>query len=247
MASKVFASAVDSGLLPRTPCRGVNLPRKDATEKRYLSEDEVLQLVRATDPRYARMILAAAYTGLRFGELAALRTASLDLLRRTLTVTETLSEVAGVVVIGPPKTNASRRLISLPAFLSKELADHLASYPPTEDGLVFTSPKGEPIRRTNFRLRVWLPAVRSSVGEPLRFHNLRDTHIAILIAAGQHPKLIAERLGHTSVRTVLDVYGHLFEGLDSAAADALDRSYRESAAASARPATASNVVSLTPR
>ena len=87
---------------------------------------------------------------------------------------------------------------------------------------MFTSTDGQPLRRTNFRRRIWLPAVAASVGEPCRFHDLRHSHVAMLIAHGEHPKTIAARLGHASVRTVLDVYGHLYQGLDQAAADRLD-------------------------
>ncbi|MFZ0493162.1 MAG: tyrosine-type recombinase/integrase, partial [Acidimicrobiia bacterium] len=54
--------------------------------------------------------------------------------------------------------------------------------------------------------RIWKPAVVASVGEPMRFHDLRHSHVAALIATGEHPKVIASRLGHTSVRTILDVY-----------------------------------------
>ena len=62
-------------------------------------------------------------------------------------------------------------------------------------------------RRSTFRSRVWLPAVADSVGQPMRFHDLRHSHVALLIAEGAHPAVIASRLGHTSVKTVLDVYG----------------------------------------
>jgi integrase len=95
-------------------------------------------------------------------------------------------------------------------------------FPPGDDGLVFTAPTGGPLRRNNFRRRVWIPAVTQSVGQPFTFHGLRHSHAALLIAAGQHPKLIQERLGHASITTTLDVYGHLFDGIDQAAADAID-------------------------
>ena len=81
------------------------------------------------------------------------------------------------------------------------------------------------MRRTNFRRRSWLPAVRASVGEPLRFHDMRHSHAAMLIAEGEHPKVIQARLGHSSIQVTLDTYGHLFEGLDEAAADRLDAAY----------------------
>jgi len=145
-------------------------------------------------------------------------------LRRRATVVETLAEVRGQLLIGPPKTDSSRRTIVLPVGLVDVLAGHLAAYPPA-DGFVFTTPTGLPIRRTNFRRRVWLPAVRTSVGEPCRFHDLRHTHVALLIEQGVHIKVIQERLGHASIRTTLDVYGHLFEGLDEAAADAIDTAF----------------------
>lgn len=64
--------------------------------------------------------------------------------------------------------------------------------------------------------------MKASVGEPLRFHDLRHTHAAILIAQGEHPKVIQLRLGHSSIQVTLDTYGHLFEGIDQAAADRLN-------------------------
>ncbi|MCH8991558.1 MAG: tyrosine-type recombinase/integrase, partial [Acidobacteria bacterium] len=77
-------------------------------------------------------------------------------------------------------------------------------------------------RARNWRRGVWKPIVNATVGEPFRFHELRHTHAALLISEGQHSKVIQERLGHASIRTTLDVYGHLLEGLDEKAADALD-------------------------
>ena len=169
----------------------------------------------------------AAYTGLRFGELGALRVDRLDMLKRSLRVVENLSEVQGHLAVGPVKSKASRRTVTMPAFLVERLASHIATYP-DDSGFVFSAPAGGPIRRTNFRRRHWLPAVRSTVGESVRFHDLRHSHAALLIAEGIHPKVIQERLGHASIKTTLDTYGHLFEGLDAEAADALDDAFQRS-------------------
>jgi integrase len=117
--------------------------------------------------------------------------------------------------------------VSLPGFLCDALAEHIARYP-AASGFVFTSAEGGLIRWTNFRRRVWQPAVAASVGEPCRFHDLRHSHAALLIAQGEHPKVIQGRLGHASIGTTLDTYGHLFEGLDEAAADRLEDAYRRS-------------------
>jgi integrase len=147
------------------------------------------------------------------------------MLGRTATIAETCSEVRGRVVFGEPKTSASRRTITLPRFLVESLAAHLATQANAQSDLVFRAPEGGPLHRTTFRERFWLPAVRASVGGPCRFHDLRHTHVALLIAQGEHPKVIQQRLGHASIRTTLDTYGHLFEGLDEAAADRLDAAF----------------------
>jgi integrase len=229
LAAAVFESAVRSSLIARSPAVGVKLPRIEQREMRFLTPEQVATLANATGA-YRVIVLTAAYTGLRFGELTGLRVGRLDLFRRRLTVAETLSEVRGRITFSDPKTATSRRSLSLPRFLVDELAALLASHAADADGLVFTAAKGGPLRRTNFRRRVWLPAVDATVGKPMRFHDLRHTHAAILIAQGEHPKVIQERLGHASIKTTLDTYGHLFEGLDEAAADRLDDTWTGSAA-----------------
>jgi integrase len=128
----------------------------DSTEMRFLSPGEVQSLADAVPPRYRALILTAAYTGLRWGELVGLRAKRLDLAARRVTVTEALSEVRGDLTFKTPKTAASRRTVALPAPLVDVLADHLSEYPAVGNGLVFTQPEGGPIRRTNFRQRVWL-------------------------------------------------------------------------------------------
>jgi integrase len=189
---------------------------------RFLEESEVERLTDAIDPRYRAFVLVGAYAGLRWGEAGGLTIDRLDLLRRSLTVARTLVDVRGHVSLGEVKTPASVRKVALPGFLVEELARHIEHYPPGAHQLVFTSPGNGPLRRTNWRRRAWTPAVRESVGEPLRFHDLRHSHAAMLIAQGEHPQVIRDRLGHRSIATTLNVYGHLFDGLDEAAAMRLD-------------------------
>lgn len=83
---------------------------------------------------------------------------------------------------------------------------HLAQYRCPE-GWVFSAPQGGPVRRTNFRRRFWLSAVQASVDEPLRFHDHRHTHVALLIAQGVHLKVLQDRLGYASITTTPDTYG----------------------------------------
>lgn len=241
--SLTFRAAVNADLLPRSPAREVRLPKNEPTEMRFLTVDQVQELSKAIEPRYSALVLTAAFTGLRFGELAGLRPQHLDLENGALTVSDNLTEVRGQVVIGPPKTNAARRTVALPAFLVKILRIHLSAY---SGDFVFGSPEGGPLRRGNFRKRYWLPAVRDSVGGHLRFHDLRHSHVAMLIEQGAHPKVITQRLGHTSARVILDVYGHLLGGLDRKVADDLDALGRRSVHYLFTPDGA-NVIDLPPR
>ena len=239
-------AAVESGLVGRSPCRGVRLPKLEATEMRFLNPDEINALSDAIDPRYVAMVLTAAYTGLRFSELRALRVDRFDALRRTIRVTTSLVESRSQFFFEEPKSEAARRTVRVPRFLVEVLASHLTSRG-DDSGLVFSAPQGGPIRRNNFRRRVWLPAVEASVGQPCTFHDLRHSHAAILIAQGEHPKVIQERLGHASIKTTLDTYGHLFEGLDEAAADRLEATYLASDVHAVCTREDSTVVALAPQ
>jgi integrase len=221
IAAAMIRLAIDDGRLARSPLpRRVGLPTPNREPMRFLTLAEVHHLADVIDPRYRVLVLAAGYTGLRFGELAGLRTDTVDLLRRAVTVTATLSDVKGRVELREPKTPRSRRRVAISPNLADELATHIGKF--GSDGWVFTSPTGDPIRRTNFRRRAWIPATETAGLDGVRFHDLRHTHAAALIAQGEHPKLISERLGHSSIRVTFDVYGHLMPGMDADAADRMD-------------------------
>ena len=151
---------------------------------------------------------------------------ALDTHGRSLEVSASLNEVDGTLILGPPKTPTSRRRLAIPRFIANHLAAYIDEYPPEAGGFLITGSNGGGLRRGNFRKRAWLPAVAATVGPPCDFHDLRHSHAALLIREGLHPKVIQERMGHASIRTTLDTYGHLFPGLDEAAADALDASAR---------------------
>jgi integrase len=114
------------------------------------------------------------------------------------------------------------------------LGGHIAAFPTTR-GLVFSSAEGQPLRR-NFYRRHFKPAVRNAgLPEALRFHDLRHTCAAILIAQGAHPKEIQERLGHSTIRLTFDRYGHLFPGLDERLRDGLEVGFRAAQQAPVAP------------
>jgi integrase len=115
LVSGVLRSAVRARRLAVNPAADVSLPTIERPERAFLTADEIVRLADAIDPRYRGMVLLGGFAGLRLGEVAALRGSSFGLGMRSVTVTETVSEVRGEVFIGPPKTRASIRTVALPA------------------------------------------------------------------------------------------------------------------------------------
>lgn len=153
--SKIMKTAVIDDLISRSPCIGIDLPKQTSHEEmRFLEPAQVEALGDAIEPRYRALIFMAAYTGMRWGELAALRVRRLNLLKGTVDVSESLAEINGYFHIQPPKTGKPRT-ISLPRSLSEMLGEHIGYYP-SEDGFVFSSPEGKPLRR-NFYSRTTYP------------------------------------------------------------------------------------------
>jgi len=131
------------------------------------------------------------------------------------------SEAAGQLpTLGSPKSAASERTITLPHVVVDVLARQFDDHPPIE-GMVWTTEKGGFLRRGSFS-RIWRKAVTESVRAPCRVHDLRHTHASWLIAAGERPKSIQTRLGHSSIQVTIDRYGHLMDGLDHQTAVRLD-------------------------
>lgn len=189
-----------------------------------LTVDQLMQLADAIDPRYRALVLVGAFGGLRIGELAGLQLGDFDPLRNLIRVRRTVSDVQGQIVVGPPKTAKSIRTVTLPRSITERLVDHVAQLNAADlSNWIFPAPEGGPIRRTTWVRRFWQPALEAAdIEGSIGTHVLRHSQVSLLIAQGEHPKVIADRLGHTSVRTVLDVYGHLYEGADAAAAEGLE-------------------------
>ena len=229
-ATLVLKQAVLDDKIARTPARGVKLPslRESQSEIRVLSHDEVAQLHEAIHPRYRVAVSLGAYAGLRAGEVFGLQVSNLDLLRRRLAVETTLTNLNGSVSLGPPKTKASRRSISISQSLVDELAARLAEFGTGPEDVVLSSPRGSWVRASSWRQRFWNPAVEAAgLQRPLRFHDLRHTHASWLIAKGAHAKAIQERLGHSSITVTMDTYGHLMPEIDQGLADMLDADMRD--------------------
>lgn len=220
----VLATAEEGGAIKSNPCNGVRVPRSPRTEMVFLNAEQVEVLASVITPPFGTLIRVAAYTGMRAGELEALRVGRLELLKSRLVVAESVTEVHGHgMVFGPTKTY-ERRTIPLMPSIRDELGALLATRPKGPDTLVFTSPDGGPLRHRNFYDRHFKPAVReANLPANMRFHDLRHTCAAMCIALGAHPKAIQERLGHSSITVTLDRYGHLFPSLGEALTAGLEQ------------------------
>jgi integrase len=159
------------------------------------------------------LVLVAAYSGLRAGELSALRGKHVDLLHRTITVVEQVQSISGQQVVSMPKSAAGRRSVSLHGVVAVALEEHLTAYAaPGPEGLVFPAPEGGFMRLENFRKRAWTPATVAAGVAPLRLHDLRHTCASLAIAAGADVKVLQRMLGHASAALTLDSDGHLLPG-----------------------------------
>ena len=237
-ASQVFDTAEVDRVIGRSPCVPMRrkLPRpKVRAEMLFLDDHQVDALVSAVDRRYRVLVLMAAYTGARAGELEALRVERVNWLRRRFHVVETLSEVRGELRFGGTKTTGSTRWVPMPSFVVDELRAHVGAYPSPER-LVFTSAEGGPVRHRNFMARHFKPAVRRA-GLPagLRFHDLRHTAAAFMIAEGASMEQVKQILGHSTIRVTSDTYGHLFDDHADPLMAALDARRSEAPASKARP------------
>jgi integrase len=218
--SMILAYAVRSRRLASNPADGVTLPRVTPAEKRYLNAGQVAALAGMAGPGRL-VVLVLAYTGLRWGELAALQVSRLDLMRRRIHVTESVTEVdGGQLDWGLPKDH-ERRWVPVPRVLVDELAEHVAGKAP--DDLVFTSPRGAVLRVGGAR-RSWFDRAVELANVPDGFHphELRHTAASLAVSAGANVKAVQRMLGHAKASMTLDVYADLFDDDLDAVAERLD-------------------------
>ena len=230
----VMSAALDhaarSGRIRSNPAHGLGLPRPKRRDYVYLTHAQVLTLA-AEAGRWRLLILLLAYTGLRWGEATALRVCDIDLDRRRVDVRRAFSDVGGHVVLGTPKSHQSRT-VPLPRFLAAEIAAAVAGK--HADQLVFTMPGGSVMRLSNWRRSTFIPARRrAGLSDRFRVHDLRHTAASLMIQAGYPPKMLQEILGHASITTTLDLYGHLYPGEMDRYADRLNEAAGMSDAADA--------------
>lgn len=228
-AGAVMRSAVDAELVTRNPFARHRLAQRttDAGQDMvFLTHADWARLREALTEGVPRdLVTVLIGTGMRFGEVTALRVGDVD-----LAVTPPRLRVAqawkvdgrGGYLIGPPKSRRSRRTITFSTAVAAALQPHLAGR--AGSALVFTDDQGGRVRNNNFTRRAWYPALdRVALPRRPRLHDLRHTHVAWLIAEGRPVSAISRRLGHESIQTTVDRYGHILPSVDTEDVAALER------------------------
>ena len=240
----ILNTAVDDGLIARNPCRVKGAGADNTPERPALNVEQVYAIAGAIVPRYRALVLLAAFTGLRLGELRALRRKRLDLDAATVTVAPEDGNVqrdrSGAVHFTRPKSRAGARTVALPAPVVDEMRAHLALVGNHgQDALVFPADKSTDGTRpfhAEALGRQWRKALVSVDGLPpgLVFHDLRHTGNTLAAGTGASTRELMARMGHASPRAAL-IYQHASAERDRAIAEALAAQINRRTASRAAP------------
>jgi integrase len=233
--------AVENGLIGLNPAKRVKAPRYQKTEQHYLDANGISRVLEcAKDTHFYALYYTALSTGMRRSELLALRWSDVDLTLGQISVSRSLHHLrTGEMVYRQPKSAKGSRLIPLPPSLSLELKAHKEAQTDMflnmgrllrEDDLAF-SRLIKDVKSMQFITApllpdtvtaTWAKIVKRAGCPGVRFHDIRHSHASLLLSQGVHPKIVQERLGHSSIQITLDTYSHIMPGLQRAAAEGFD-------------------------
>ncbi len=222
--------AVRLELAARNVCEAVDSPKVTRRDIRPLTPHEADALLRhVAGTRWEAYFTLALSTGLRQGELFALVWDDIDLERGVLSVRHSVEEIDGRLIVKEPKSASGRRAVRLDPTDVHLLREHRRILADEGHGfgqLVFCDSQGGILRRSNVQRNVWNP-IRVALGlQGVRFHDLRHSSASVMLRAGIHPKIVQERLGHSTIKLTMDTYSHLLPDAQNEAAGAFHRSRR---------------------
>jgi integrase len=232
--SSAFKQAVRWQMLARNPCEAVDLPRQIRKEMQAFSPEEARRFLEAAAKDSHGVIFAFALaTGMRPEEYLALKWSDIDLNKGTATVQRSLQRPkGGGWYYDEPKTSRSRRTIPLPTSIVRSLIEHKRQQAEArlklgavyqQHDLVFASADGTPFMLSNLTRRHFKPILKSAkLPDSFRLYDLRHSCATVLLAAGENPKVVSERLGHASIVLTLDTYSHVLPDMQQAATRKLE-------------------------
>jgi integrase len=238
-----LSQAVRWHLIHANPCDAVDLPRLKAAEVQALTREEAGRLMAVerfkrddvvVDNRYRVLFAFLLTTGARPSEALGLKWTDIDFETGKVTIQRTLQwhskKLGGGHYLEDTKTKCSKRNVPLPASMLQQLKEHRAAQAEAllkigiRSDLCFANSEGGPILRRNLVRRHFKPALKAAkLSTAFTLYALRHTCATLLLQAGTHPKVVAERLGHSSTTLTMDVYSHSVPGMQSEAAVQLER------------------------
>ncbi len=224
-ARNALSDAVRAGILPRDPFDGVPLPKHTRPIPKPLEPAEAAALLAVAEKdRLGAIIAVAIDSGLRQGELFALRWNDYDPTTGAVTVTKSLAQINGKLKVKAAKTTNSRRMVVLD-FARPILDAHREKMREegrdVQTGIVFCNEAGDYLRKSNF-LRRTFARLRKAAGVPkLKFHEMRHSSATLMLLAGVDTKTVSSRLGHGSAGFTMNTYQHVIAGMQAKAAGAL--------------------------
>ena len=222
--------AVKLQVIDLNPANAVDMPKVRKREVCPLEPNQCSQLFAECEKhRIGDVMILAAMTGLRKGELLALEWSAVNVTEGVLVVRRTIEEVKGFFGVKEPKSESGRRVVTLGTIAIEALKRRQnkaldEGFEPSEVPLVFPNTLGRLHRPSNFDRRVW-HAIRKSIGIPksFHFHDLRHTQASLMLAAGVPMKVVQERLGHSDYTLTANTYSHLLQGAQADAVERVDR------------------------
>jgi integrase len=230
-----FALAMDDRAIGSNPASGVRVPKSAKPTNTYLTHEEVVELADAIDPRSRTLVGLLSYSGLRFGEITALRVGKVNIEKRRLTVDRAATAVDGVLVEGPPKFKKNRDVFFPELLLDamQELVDGKL-----KSDYLFTAALGGCVRLDDWRPRTFYKAIENiNVARAAKSkldgiavdcfpevtpHDLRHTAASIAVSSGANVKVLQKMLGHASAAMTLDRYADLFDSDDVSVSNAIN-------------------------
>jgi len=216
----MFKRAVEWDYLKVNPASPVKSPKIPHNEMDFLTPTEINLFLDVLDQKWKPFFFTAIFTGMRLGELLALQWSDIDWNSETVYVKRS---VWGGKFQEPKSKNAIRRIGMSPTLI-QVLKDHLEVCPQSADDLVFCTDEGKLLIETNIRNRVFHPALKQAGLRRIRIHDLRHTYASLLINQGENLKYVQQQLGHASITTTVDRYGHLMPDAHKNASARLDES-----------------------
>ena len=211
-------------LLRQNPCRMKGYDRYHTPERPVASVAQVFELADSMPPRFSALVVFAAFSGLRWGELAEVRRKDIDLDGGVFRVTRKLAVLVGRVEVGPPKSASGVRVVVLPEVALETLRAHVAEYVDHDpEALIFTGAKGKHLRGSTFGPAVKWRATVARLGLPgFHFHDLRHTGNNLAASAGASTRELVHRMGHSTMRAAL-IYQHATSERDREIAKSMNR------------------------